>query len=57
MESISQGFVLFDDEDRAGECNEVYRRFFADTADPEVAGILVPGMSVLPSMRGSVGND
>ncbi len=44
LESISQGFVLFDAEDRLVMCNQVYRRFFAETADPEVAAMVVPGM-------------
>jgi len=44
LESISQGFALFDVEDRLVMCNSTYRRFFAETADPEVAAMLVPGM-------------
>jgi PAS domain S-box-containing protein len=44
LESVSQGFALFDVEDRLVMCNEPYRKFFADTAHPDVAALLVPGM-------------
>jgi PAS domain S-box-containing protein len=44
LESISQGFALFDAEDRLLMCNGTYHRFFAVSADPEVAAMLVPGM-------------
>jgi signal transduction histidine kinase len=44
LESISQGFALFDAEDRLVMCNSQYRRFFTQAADPEVAAMIVPGM-------------
>jgi PAS domain S-box-containing protein len=44
LESISQGFALFDAEDRLVMCNSPYRRFFTETADPEVAAMVVAGM-------------
>jgi PAS domain S-box-containing protein len=44
LESISQGFALFDAEDRLVMCNSPYRRFFTETADPEIAAMVVPGM-------------
>ena len=44
LESIAQGFALFDADDRLVMCNAPYRRFFADTADPELAAMLIPGM-------------
>jgi PAS domain S-box-containing protein len=44
LESISQGFALFDAEDRLVMCNTPYRCFFAETADPDIAAMLVPGM-------------
>jgi signal transduction histidine kinase len=44
LESISQGFALFDAEDRLVMCNSQYRRFFAQAADPEVSAMIVPGM-------------
>ncbi len=43
LESISQGFALFDAEDRLVMCNEPYRRFFTQGV-PEFAAMLVPGM-------------
>ena len=44
LESISQGFALFDPEDRLIMCNSQYRRFFAQAADPEVSAMIMPGM-------------
>jgi PAS domain S-box-containing protein len=45
LESISQGFALFDAEDLLVMCNSPYRRFFTETADAEVSSMVVPGMS------------
>jgi PAS domain S-box-containing protein len=44
LESMSQGFALFDAEDRLVMCNSPYRRFFTEGADPEIAAMVVPGM-------------
>jgi PAS domain S-box-containing protein len=44
LESISQGFALFDAEDRLVMCNSQYRKFFTQAADPEVSAMIVPGM-------------
>jgi PAS domain S-box-containing protein len=44
LESMSQGFALFDADDRLVMCNSPYRRFFAESAGPEIASMLVPGM-------------
>jgi PAS domain S-box-containing protein len=44
LQSMSQGFALFDAEDRLVMCNSPYRRFFTETADPEVAAMVVAGM-------------
>jgi PAS domain S-box-containing protein len=44
LESISQGFALFDAEDRLVMCNSQYRRFFTQAADPEVSAMILPGM-------------
>jgi len=38
IESISEGFVIYDAEDRLVLCNEAYRRLY-----PEAAGLMVPG--------------
>ena len=39
VDSISEGFVIFDREDRLVMCNDVYRRIFAESAH-----MLVPGL-------------
>jgi PAS domain S-box-containing protein len=44
LESMSQGFALFDAEDRLVMCNSPYRRFFTEGADPGIAAMVVPGM-------------
>jgi len=43
IESISEGIVLFDAEDRVILCNSHYRRYFADTAGPDIAAKITPG--------------
>lgn len=43
IESISEGLVLFDAEDRVLLCNTNYRRYFAATAGEEVAAMIEPG--------------
>jgi PAS domain S-box-containing protein len=40
MDSMSEGFVIFDREDRFVMCNDTYRQIYADGAD-----YLVPGVS------------
>jgi PAS domain S-box-containing protein len=44
LESMSQGFALFDAEDRLVMCNSPYRRFFTENADPEIVAMVTPGM-------------
>ena len=43
LEAISEGFVLYDHEDRLVICNTHYQQFFADAAGAHVAALLVPG--------------
>ena len=43
IEAISEGFVLFDSEDRLVLCNETYRRYYTDAVGEEAATRLVPG--------------
>ena len=43
LEAISEGFVLFDDEDRLVLCNSNYRQYFIDAVGEEVASLVVPG--------------
>ena len=45
IETISEGFVLFDAEERLVLCNETYRRYYADAAGDEVANLVAPGSS------------
>ena len=43
LEAISEGFVVFDGEDRLVLCNSNYRQYFASAVGEEVAGLVVPG--------------
>jgi PAS domain S-box-containing protein len=43
IESISEGIVLFDKDDRIVICNSNYQRYFADTAGEEVSRMVKPG--------------
>ena len=45
IEAISEGFVLFDSDDRLVLCNETYRRYYADAVGKEAATRLEPGAS------------
>ncbi|HEV8678540.1 MAG TPA: PAS-domain containing protein, partial [Stellaceae bacterium] len=46
LETMAQGFVLYDDQDRLVMCNESYRNFY-----PETAADLVPGMTFAEILR------
>ena len=43
IEAISEGFVVFDGEDRLVICNSNYERYYRDAVGEEVAALLVPG--------------
>jgi signal transduction histidine kinase len=43
IESITEGFVLFDASDRIVLCNSRYRRFFAELAGDDVGSLVVEG--------------
>ena len=43
IESISEGLVLFDAEDRVVLCNSNFRRYFAATVGEEIADMIQPG--------------
>ena len=45
VNAISEGFVLFDADDRLVLCNETYRRYFADAGGEDVGTLIVPGAS------------
>ena len=51
IETISEGFVLFDADDRLVLCNETYRSYYADAVDEEAAKRLVPGASYEEILR------
>src|SRR5579875_547381 len=46
VESISEGFVIFDADDRLVMCNEAYRRIY-----PEIADLVVPGATFEEILR------
>ena len=43
IEAISEGFVVFDEEDRLVLCNSNYRQYFIDAVGEEVAKLVEPG--------------
>ena len=43
IEAISEGFVVFDGEDRLVVCNSNYRQFYVDAVGEDMAGFVVPG--------------
>ena len=43
IEAISEGFVVFDEEDRLVLCNSNYRQYFIDAVGDEVATLVEPG--------------
>ena len=43
IEAISEGFVLFDSEERLVLCNETYRRYYADAVGEDALTRLEPG--------------
>ncbi|MDE0059424.1 MAG: PAS-domain containing protein [Defluviicoccus sp.] len=43
IEAVSEGFVVFDGEDRLVICNSNYERYYRDAVGEEVAALLVPG--------------
>lgn len=51
MESLADGFVLYDKDDRLVLCNSKYREIYADSAS-----LIVPGMKFEDIIRGGVKN-
>lgn len=49
IESISEGFALFDSSDRLVQCNQRYREIF-----PEIADLLLPGIHFESALREAV---
>jgi PAS domain S-box-containing protein len=43
IESVTEGFVLFDAHDHVALCNSRYRRFFAELAGDDVGSLIVEG--------------
>jgi adenylate cyclase len=44
VESLSEGIVLFDSEDRVVLCNSNYKRYYAEAAGQSVAEMIEPGV-------------
>ncbi len=55
IEAISEGIVLFDQEDRVILCNSNYRRYFADAAGEDVANMVQPGALFWDFLRAAHG--
>ena len=51
MESISEGLVLFDAEDRIVICNSNYRQYFIDAVGEDVGRLVEPGNSFWDIVR------
>jgi adenylate cyclase len=51
LESMSEGLVLFDADDRIVICNSRYRRFFIDAGSPAVGEMVKPGALLWDIMR------
>jgi adenylate cyclase len=51
MESISEGLVLFDADDRIVICNSNYRQYFIDAVGEEVGRLVEPGNSFWDIVR------
>ena len=51
LESISEGVVLFDANDRIVTCNSRYRRYFDEAGGAEVGALVKPGASLWDLMR------
>lgn len=51
LESMSEGLVLFDAEDRIVICNSRYRRFFIDAGSPAIGEMVKPGALLWDIMR------
>jgi class 3 adenylate cyclase len=51
LESISEGVVLFDANDRIVTCNSRYRRYFEEAGGADVAAVVKPGASLWDIMR------
>lgn len=51
MKAISEGFVVFDAEDRLVLCNNSHVRFFIDAAGEEVGRLVVPGADREPVLK------
>jgi adenylate cyclase len=57
MESISEGLVLFDADDRIVTCNSNYRQYFLDAVGDEVGRLVVPGASFWDIVRAAHAKD
>src|SRR5262245_49267128 len=51
LESISEGVVLFDSNDRIVTCNSRYRRYFDEAGGPDIGAMVKPGALLWDLMR------
>jgi class 3 adenylate cyclase len=51
LESISEGVVLFDSNDRIVTCNSRYRRYFDEAGGPDIGALVKPGALLWDLMR------
>ncbi len=51
IESISEGFAIYDADDRLALCNEAYKNLY-----PESAAFMVPGATFVEILRGGLAN-
>ena len=51
LESISEGVVLFDANDRIVTCNSCYRRYFDDAGGSDIGALVKPGALLWDLMR------
>lgn len=51
LESISEGVVLFDADDRIVTCNSRYRQYFQDVGGADLSALVKPGTSLWDLMR------
>jgi class 3 adenylate cyclase len=51
LESISEGVVLFDADNKIIVCNSIYRNYFTSTVGDEVGNMVRPGASLWDIMR------
>ena len=54
VNAVSEGFVLFDADNRLILCNETYRRYFTDACGEDIGKLIRPGASLEEIMRAGI---